>query len=181
LSQQNDRRRFRRAATTLAAAALTLGISATITTPATASGSYTGRAYVHGTSYLTGDLNDEGVVNVRTHRSSNVTCLWQMILHSDNYLPASGVDGIFGDQTHAATVKWQRDHGLTPDGSVGKLTFAKVNQKIRDTGPDGDYRYGHYDGTHHNYAVRRARSGGNWQFASPGRGFLPAAYNYRSC
>lgn len=35
-------------------------------------------------------------------------------------------DGIFGQQTHDAVVKFQSEHGLTPDGIVGSLTWAAL-------------------------------------------------------
>lgn len=37
-----------------------------------------------------------------------------------------GVDGDFGDETEAAVRQFQREHGLTPDGVVGKLTWAAL-------------------------------------------------------
>lgn len=40
-------------------------------------------------------------------------------------------DGVFGPQTHAATVAYQRGVGLTADGIVGPLTWAKVNAGVR--------------------------------------------------
>jgi len=45
-------------------------------------------------------------------------------------LPPVAVDGIFGPNTHAAVVAFQRIAGLTPDGVIGPLTWnAIVNQR----------------------------------------------------
>ena len=38
-----------------------------------------------------------------------------------------GVDGIFGARTESGVKEFQRDNGLTPDGIVGPLTWAKVD------------------------------------------------------
>ncbi|MFB6724955.1 peptidoglycan-binding protein [Kribbella sp. NPDC056345] len=182
-SQSLRRRVLRRVGVPAAAVALALGLGVVVTTtPAAASGSFTGRAYIYGEGSLIGDLDDEGVVNVATHRSSNVTCLWQTILWADGYLPASAIDGVFGDQTHAATVRWQRGRGLTGDGSVGRQTFAKAGQKLRDDGPSNDgHRYGIYDGSRHYLGIRRPTTRGNWMFDTPHDYNIPAAYNRKTC
>ena len=44
------------------------------------------------------------------------------------------VDGIFGDQTEAAVIAFQRVHSLTPDGIVGALTWSALQQQ----GPKSD-------------------------------------------
>ena len=165
--------------TALVAAILALGMATA--TPATADGSYSGRPYIWGEGTLTGDWDDEGVVNVSTHRVSNVTCLWQMILSADGYLSLSEVDGIFGDRTHAATVRWQRDRGLTPDGSAGRESWAKAGDRLHDTGAEADgWRYGYYAGTESSKTVRRS-SAGNYQFWDSAGTYRTAAYNTRSC
>jgi hypothetical protein len=182
-SQRIGRRVLRRVAAPATAAALALGLTVAVaTTPAAASGSYTGRAYIYGDGTLIDDWNDEGVVNVETHRSSNVTCLWQSILWADGYLPESGIDGIFGDQTDAATKNWQRGRGLSPDGSVGRQTFAKAGQKINPWTLDRGYRYATYTGRDALVVLRRPNSGGNWGFRKPtGADFIAAAYNRKTC
>lgn len=177
-------RLFRRAAVPVIASGLALGMSVVLAAPAAASGSYTGRAYIYGAvgGTMTDDWNDEGVVNVSTHRSSNVTCLWQTILMADGYLPASGVDGIFGDQTHAATVNWQRDRGLVADGSAGRNTWTKAGRRLTDSGSDSDgFRYGGYSGTRFTFAIRRSDSTGNWGFYEEGGILRNASYNTRTC
>lgn len=42
-------------------------------------------------------------------------------------------DGIFGNQTETAVIKFQREHGLYPDGIVGKKTLDALNIKFNDT------------------------------------------------
>jgi hypothetical protein len=42
---------------------------------------------------------------------------------------ASGADGIFGKNTEAALVRFQRDHGLAADGICGPLTYAALEEK----------------------------------------------------
>lgn len=174
---------LRGAATPFTAAALVLGISAVLTTPAAASGTYHGGAYVNGSGSLTDDWNNEGVVNVSTHRNSNVACLWQTVLWADGYLSASDVDGIFGDQTHAATVRWQRDRGLVADGSAGRNTWTKAGQRLNNsntgTSPDG-FWYGGYAGRNTSFMVRRS-SAGNVGFAGADAVVRWASYNTRTC
>jgi hypothetical protein len=55
---------------------------------------------------------------------------WQEYLISQGYaLPKYGADGIFGtrySETYAATVAYQRDHGLVVDGWVGPKTWASA-------------------------------------------------------
>jgi peptidoglycan hydrolase-like protein with peptidoglycan-binding domain len=38
-------------------------------------------------------------------------------------------DGIFGDQTEAAVIKFQHEHNLDADGIVGSLTWAALEAK----------------------------------------------------
>lgn len=51
---------------------------------------------------------------------------WQSLLVMDGYVVQ--VDGIFGEKTEAATMQWQRDHGLTGDGIVGPKTLGMVGK-----------------------------------------------------
>jgi peptidoglycan hydrolase-like protein with peptidoglycan-binding domain len=50
---------------------------------------------------------------------------WQTVLVHSGY--AIKIDNVFGDATRAATVKWQRAHGLTADGIVGAGTRGAIN------------------------------------------------------
>ena len=43
-----------------------------------------------------------------------------------NGCSCQGIDGIFGNNTHNATVKYQRNKGLSADGIVGKDTYKKL-------------------------------------------------------
>jgi len=56
---------------------------------------------------------------------SDVTRL-QMALAARDYLPATGVDGIFGRQTKTALVAYQRHEGLDVDGICGPKTWARL-------------------------------------------------------
>jgi peptidoglycan hydrolase-like protein with peptidoglycan-binding domain len=111
---------------TLTAATLALS-----TSPAAASGTYSGRAYVYGAEGWLDDWGDEGVLSTSTNTSSNATCLWQKILWADGAIESNGtpfdaddIDGHFGSNTKAATESWQRAFHLSDvDGVVGKETF----------------------------------------------------------
>ena len=51
----------------------------------------------------------------------------QYLLTGNGYsLPKHGPDGDFGAETEAAVQAFQRDHGLTPDGIVGKDTWPNL-------------------------------------------------------
>ncbi|MBL7128729.1 MAG: peptidoglycan-binding protein [Ignavibacteria bacterium] len=50
---------------------------------------------------------------------------WQSFLIKQGFKPG-GVDGDFGQNTHNATVAFQKKHGLESDGMVGKNTFSKA-------------------------------------------------------
>ena len=49
----------------------------------------------------------------------------QEFLNAKGY-PCGMADGIFGQKTYNAVVEWQKDHGLVPDGIVGRLTQATM-------------------------------------------------------
>jgi hypothetical protein len=176
------RNRIRKALIAAGLTVASLGVAVTTAAPAVADGSYSGRAYVWGSGVLGADWDDEGANNVSTHRVSNVTCLWQYVLQTDGYLNISDVDGVFGDQTHAATVRWQQDRGLTGDGSAGRDTWARAGNRLHDLGvqPDG-WRHGYFNGSQSSLPLRRS-SGGNYQFWDADGGvWRSAAYNTRSC
>ena len=48
------------------------------------------------------------------------------------------IDGIFGSETLSAVRAFQSDHNLTPDGKVGKLTWAAIKALVDDDEPDED-------------------------------------------
>lgn len=65
-------------------------------------------------------LTTEVTVVPRTIKQGNtgrVVKVWQVIVG------CLTVDGKFGAKTKAATMKWQKTHGLTPDGVVGPKTW----------------------------------------------------------
>ncbi len=143
-----------------------------------ASGSYTGRAYVAGDGTMYTDWTDEGVVNVSVHRSSNATCLWQAILWANGYLSKSAIDGVFGDQTAAATRAFQRARGLSPDGSAGRRSWTAAGG-VSHTVTEAGWANGLYSGRTGAFNVRRS-SAGNYQF-NLGSGWQWASYNSRTC
>ena len=48
------------------------------------------------------------------------------------------IDGIYGTDTVSAVRAFQHDHGLTPDGKVGKKTWTAIKSLIADDEPDED-------------------------------------------
>ena len=48
------------------------------------------------------------------------------------------IDGIFGTATLSAVRAFQHDHGLTPDGKVGKKTWTAIKSLVADDEPDED-------------------------------------------
>ena len=53
------------------------------------------------------------------------------------------IDGLAGQETKDATVRWQTEHGLTPDGIAGVNTRAKIAEESADESSDWwrDIRY----------------------------------------
>ena len=52
---------------------------------------------------------------------------WQIMLNQNGYF--CGIeDGIFGINTQLAVQEWQMAHGLTPDGIIGKQTWASIGK-----------------------------------------------------
>ncbi|MEV6369752.1 peptidoglycan-binding protein [Micromonospora sp. WP24] len=188
-SLHSIRRVLRKAAVPVVGAVLAIGINVTTATPAAASGSYSGRAYVYGSGVVPDDFDDEGVVNVATHRNSNVACLWQTILWANGYLPSSGIDGVFGDQTDAATRNFQRDKSLAADGSAGRNSWTKAGDKLVQRDNQNGWLYVVYQGARgsrstyssHEFVLQRSPDG-NYRFYPPqGGGPYWATYNSRTC
>lgn len=180
---------IRRALRTAAVPAVAAAMVFAVATPAAASGSYSGRAYVYGSGTVPDDFDDEGVVSVSTHRSSNVTCLWQTILWANGYLPSSGIDGVFGDQTDAATRKFQLDKGITADGSAGRASWTKAGNRLAQHDNQNGWLFVVYDGVRgsrsayssHDFVLQRSPDG-NYRFYPPiDGGPYWAAYNSRTC
>ncbi|MGC4940795.1 peptidoglycan-binding domain-containing protein [Kribbella sp. DT2] len=183
---------LRKAAVPAVGAAAALAITVAVATPAVASGSYTGRAFVYGTGAVPDDFDDEGVVNVSTHRSSNVTCLWQTVLWANGYLPSSGIDGVFGDRTDAATRNFQRDKGLGADGSAGRNSWTKAGDRLTQEDNQLGWLFVVYRGVKGSRSpygasefVLQRSPDGNYRFYGPAssrRGApIWANYNTRAC
>jgi hypothetical protein len=168
--------------------AVTLALS---TSPAAASGTYSGRAYVYGAGTWTDDWLDEGILSTSTNTSSNATCLWQKILWADGAIETDGtkfdagdIDGHFGSNTKDATENWQNTTGLTADGVVGKETFGAA---IRvSSGTNGlfdltlDGAVDTYIGFDHTISVTRDTDGRYHFYDGDGNARI-AGYDYLSC
>ncbi|MEV6109165.1 peptidoglycan-binding protein [Streptomyces sp. NPDC051940] len=164
-------------------AALTATILAVGTSPAAASGTYSGRAYVYGAGLYVDDWDNEGVVDRDTNRVSNATCLWQKVLWADGFLPLSGVDGVFGDGTYNATRAWQRAQtGLADDGSAGKASWHVAGFSVWLYGSDaaGATMTGQYRGDYAYFDIKRDTDG-NYQFIDGDGAWRKAGYDYRTC
>ncbi|MHA4812904.1 peptidoglycan-binding domain-containing protein [Streptomyces aculeolatus] len=167
-------RRIRYLACT-AAAATALVVSAS---PASASGDYSGRAYVYGAGAFSDDWGDEGVLSTSRHASSNATCLWQKILWADGHLAWNDIDGIFGTKTRNATVAWQQDWGVSADGVVGKNTFGAADEWLSDISGNGAVDT--YIGTDGTFNIGR-NADGNYIFYDRQGDLRVAGYNYLTC
>ncbi|MGM7724141.1 peptidoglycan-binding domain-containing protein [Metabacillus sp. Hm71] len=73
----------------------------------------------------------------------------QELIKAGYRLPRYGADGIFGEETENAVMKFQRDHHLAVDGLVGPITLNKLqevnHQRVSSTDfplPTGIYRRG---------------------------------------
>ncbi|CAM5506352.1 peptidoglycan-binding domain-containing protein [Streptomyces canus] len=172
-------KRTRLAACTIGA--LTAGVLALSATPASASGSYSGLAYVYGGGVFADDWDNEGIVDTSHNKQSNATCLWQKILWADGELAASGIDGDFGSNTAAATARWQTKFQVPSDGSAGQQTWTAAGNWLRNSSwlPDGS-TVAHYIGTSHSLDLTRD-SDGYYHFTDGDGNGRIAGYNYRTC
>ena len=62
-----------------------------------------------------------------------VTLLQRKLMEHGYSLPRYGADGDFGNETLSAVKAFQKDHGLTDDGIVGKNTWAALDADKTDT------------------------------------------------
>ncbi|WP_324789360.1 peptidoglycan-binding domain-containing protein [Streptomyces sp. H51] len=184
-------KRIKLAAGTIGAlAAATLAVS---TSPAAASGTYSGLDYVYGAAGWSDDWDNEGVVDINTNASSNATCLWQKVLWADGYLSSSAdIDGIFGSRTKTATANWQSDSGVGVDGSAGRDTWSLAAIATISyvsggdaTAADMTLKYSGWNARTHtwtgrNFTMKRDASG-NYHFIDGDGAWRKAGYNYRSC
>ncbi|HEX8630275.1 MAG TPA: peptidoglycan-binding domain-containing protein [Catenuloplanes sp.] len=105
-------------------------------------------------------------------RSGNIVRLWQSMLWADRYVGDSTafIDGSFGPDTRAATIRWQRAHGLTGDGSVGPDTWSKAKQYVLSLGHIENGWEEHAfpnPAASRQLALRKNTRTGVWQFANP--------------
>ncbi|MFF9040299.1 peptidoglycan-binding protein [Streptomyces sp. NPDC014892] len=176
------RTRFKLAACTVGAvAAATLALG---TTPAAASGTYSGLAYVYGADSYVDDWGNEGILSTGTNTNSNATCLWQKILWADGFLnSASDIDGRFGSDTKAATEALQRYFDLGVDGSVGQETFGHMDKWlyfVSGSTADGQTANLRYDGIVRDFNLSR-NADGNYSFPDGDGTTRLAGYNYLTC
>lgn len=63
-------------------------------------------------------------------KGPEVTELQNDLMQLGYPLPKYGADGDFGKETKAALIQFQKDHGLTPDGICGPLTWAAITNQM---------------------------------------------------
>ena len=84
------------------------------------------------------DLDADGIFGPLTIAKSKevITAIQKAI--TDGKL---AIDGLAGRETKDATVQWQAEHDLTPDGIAGVKTRAKIQEVAEDVGWWADIRY----------------------------------------
>ena len=95
------------------------------------------------------------------YRNSGATGLWQHYLTADGYLSPSAVDCYFGSATRSATIEFQKDHNLNPDGVVGPQTFA-----VADNALTRQYRSVFHSGTVRTVEFGRSTAENRYSFVS---------------
>lgn len=76
------------------------------------------------------DLGDRLLTN--GCRGDDVKELQEALISLGYDLGRWGADGDFGDATEIAVEKFQRDHGCTPDGEFGPISFAALQTALTD-------------------------------------------------
>lgn len=73
-------------------------------------------------------VNESGVVTMKTLRKNNKGTQVKVLqwLLNDNGFDCGTVDGIFGAKTLASVKAYQKAHGLTADGIVGRNTWTRL-------------------------------------------------------
>ncbi|MFF0738843.1 peptidoglycan-binding protein [Streptomyces sp. NPDC004111] len=168
-----------------AVAMVTAAVLALSTTPASASGTYSGLAYIAGAGTYTDDWGDEGITDTTHNINSNATCVWQQILWADGYLPSiAQIDGVFGTATATATANWQRHFmgAASADGSAGKNTWGNADNRLYYI--SGSETSGllvvAYNGRSHDFTLGRGEDG-KYRFGDGTGNWWYAGYNYRTC
>ena len=81
-------------------------------------------------TYTIEDLRSGKAVARMGDRGGIVKTLQNMLLTVGEKLPKYGTDGDFGGETKAAVISYQKKNNLSPDGVIGKNTFAKLFSEI---------------------------------------------------
>ncbi|GLY47686.1 peptidoglycan-binding domain-containing protein [Lentzea sp. NBRC 102530] len=102
------------------------------------------QGYISGAGTVTDDWGDEGELSRSTFPNSSATGIWQKVLYADGYLTVNDIDCRFGQDTEAATRRWQAARSLGDDGRVGPQTFGRADNQLRATSDPEIFRY---DGT----------------------------------
>ena len=78
-------------------------------------------------------LDADGVFGIQTAaKSTEIIKAIQKVI-TDGKI---AIDGLAGLETKDATVRWQAEHGLTPDGIAGLHTRAKIKEASADEDTD---------------------------------------------
>ena len=79
-------------------------------------------------------LKDIPEIDVKKgNKGEYVAVLQQKLIFNGYSLPHYGIDGDFGSETEKAVKAFQKDHGLTADGVVGKKTWEALNADKAET------------------------------------------------
>ncbi|MEV0749769.1 peptidoglycan-binding domain-containing protein [Streptomyces sp. NPDC050273] len=166
--------------TLIAGATVALLLSPLAASPASASNSYNGAAYVNGAGDPIDDLYDEGVLSTTQNTRSNATCMWQKILWAHQLLAWNDIDGVFGDKTRDATIEFQEAREMNPDGIVGKITFKAAEDGEGGMDINTSTNKGYYIGPLRTFAVYRD-SNNSYHFYDRTGADRAAGYNYLTC
>jgi hypothetical protein len=71
-------------------------------------------------------------ISIKTGDKGEAVGQVQKDLAKLGYLPTNAPDGVFGNQTEVAVVKYQEDNELTKDGIVGCNTFSAITEDVND-------------------------------------------------
>ncbi|MFD7304830.1 peptidoglycan-binding protein [Streptomyces pharetrae] len=128
-----------------AVGAVVAGALALSASPASASSS---NGFISGGGSFYDDFGDEGTLSTSSHKDTNATCLWQIILYAEGVKESNGtqfdhadIDGRFGSNTAYATKQLQKAWGLTQDGKVGTKTFGSADDKWNPTTRAGELEF----------------------------------------
>ncbi|WP_272495808.1 peptidoglycan-binding domain-containing protein [Bacillus pinisoli] len=63
----------------------------------------------------------------------------QDLIRAGFALPRYGADGVFGEETETAVMRFQRRYGLVVDGLVGQNTLSKLNEVLGASQPKNEF------------------------------------------